>query len=159
MRLASTVAFLGTAVLLICIGLLLPSYFLLNGEKVQLESQTDDFSKHISQKNSEGLINTLNDIKSMVALVAPEETKIFPAIKIILARRPPSVPITSFRYTRADGGESILVLEGIAATRSSLINFAKTLKSEPLFQSVDLPISNLARESDIKFTLTIQGKF
>src|SRR3989344_3256231 len=159
LRITSTVAFLASTIFLISIALLLPSYFLLNAEKVRLEGETENFSKHISKKNSEGLINTLNDIKSMVALVVPEETKIFSTIKTILARRPSSVLINSFRYTRGDGKESSLVLEGMAASRNSLISFSKNLKTDPLFKSVDLPISNLARESDVKFTMTIIGKF
>jgi len=141
------------------IALLLPSYLALTTEDARLQSDIKSFLEQISEKNSKGLVTTLNEIKSIVALISPEDTKMYSVLKVILGKKPAGISITSIDYARNDGAPSSLSFQGVAASRSALIQFSKTLQSEKMFSSVSLPVSNLAKESDIKYSLTVSGDF
>ena len=63
--------------------------------------------------------------------------------------------ISSFEFVTLDGEIETIVLSGIASTRTSLANFRDSLEAHPRFHSIDLPISNLAKESDIVFSISV----
>lgn len=46
-------------------------------------------------------------------------------------------------------------VQGLANTRTALANFRNDIEQHPLFEKAELPISNLAKESDITFNITI----
>lgn len=47
-------------------------------------------------------------------------------------------------------------LKGFAPTRNSLLNFRKALEADSLFKSVLFPLTNLATEQNIAFTIQMQ---
>jgi len=51
--------------------------------------------------------------------------------------------------------EKRLVVRGIAKDRNTIINFADILRQNPVFKSVDLPISSLAENTNNSFSLNI----
>ena len=54
-------------------------------------------------------------------------------------------------------GESVreISISGTAASRQALADFRNRLREEDGVESVDLPISNLAKDRDIPFELTV----
>jgi len=46
-------------------------------------------------------------------------------------------------------------IEGIAPSREILLAFRRLLENDPLFKSVDLPISNFIKGSNIRFNLNL----
>jgi hypothetical protein len=68
------------------------------------------------------------------------------------------VVLRGYEFTRKDGVLSPAVVVGSAATRQALADFHAALKAEPTIEKVDLPISNLAKEKDIEFTMTVTFK-
>lgn len=65
------------------------------------------------------------------------------------------VDITQFSFNREEGDLKSIGLIGQAADRVSLSNFRDALEDDDRFLSADLPISNLAKDSDITFSMTI----
>ena len=56
-------------------------------------------------------------------------------------------------------GKGSLVLSGIADTRADLVLFRDNLEGTIPFEKVDLPVSVLAKNSAVPFTLTVTGSF
>jgi hypothetical protein len=52
-----------------------------------------------------------------------------------------------------------MAVSGKAVSRDALLSFSKALKSNHRFESVDLPVSNLAKSKDIEFSISIKGTF
>jgi hypothetical protein len=74
----------------------------------------------------------------------------------VLEARPKSITISQFLY--ADRGASAgatLGLHGIATDRAALQSFKKILEDTGKFTSVDVPISNFVKRTNIDFTLTL----
>lgn len=159
MRLVSFFCFFVTAVFLIAIGFLFPSYLSLSLDKNTLSSDVSDLESKISIKNSKGLKETLDQIKTTLSLVKPDETSILNSIQIILKQMPGGISVQSINYIRGQGAPSSITISGIASERDNLISFTKQLQKELSFTNVTLPVSNLAKEFNVPFSLTILGKF
>ncbi len=66
------------------------------------------------------------------------------------------ITIKNIQFARTDGVITSIDLNGVAQSRLSLIAFQKQLESDPLFSKAELPLSNLAKDKDIPFTITIE---
>lgn len=66
-----------------------------------------------------------------------------------------SIEIYDISLHRGQEGIEPIVISGEATDRQTLASFRDRLLAEEYIEEVDLPISNLARDKDILFTLTI----
>lgn len=78
---------------------------------------------------------------------------IFDAIQAVSV--PDVVMIKNYTFTRSETGLAQIKVDGTALTRRELITFRDKLNEQPLIEKVDLPISNLAKDKDITFSLTL----
>jgi len=67
-----------------------------------------------------------------------------------------AVTVKSFTFTRDGGVVESIAISGVGNTRTALAAFTKNLEAHPLFTRAELPISNLASEQDIAFSITIE---
>lgn len=65
------------------------------------------------------------------------------------------VAITSINFSKDTKGAKPVSISGLADNRESLAAFRDRLLAEDSVESVDLPISNLAKDKDIIFNLTV----
>lgn len=66
-----------------------------------------------------------------------------------------SVTIRSFAIERTDATIASIAVTGTANTRAALSNFSKDIEAHEFFGEADLPISNLAKDRDIGFSIEI----
>ena len=149
---------LGTG-FLVCVILLLPSYVMLALEKNALLDEEMNRGGVIKTESAKDLQATLGDIKVMLDIASPVETKLSEAIVGVMASRGTELVFNTISYTRGVDGPSSLTIEGTASTRAKLLSLSKALEKQDLFDDVSLPIDNLAKESNFNFTLTALGKF
>ena len=65
------------------------------------------------------------------------------------------IVIKSYSFNRKNTGISPIVVTGDAKTRAQLSAFRDALEMNPYFKTVTLPLSDLAKDSDIEFSITI----
>lgn len=159
LRLFTVIFLFLTAFCLISTALLFPSYISLYFERGVLEDESARVGMEIKVKNEKGIVETLARINHTLAAVKPQQSGVLQVTKVILDKLPSGISIDRFVYTRGEKADSSLSLQGVAETRSELITFSRELEKQPDFSKVDLPISNLAKQSDVPFTLTVLGKF
>ncbi len=140
-------------------ALLFPSYISLKSEKISYEADLTSLTNQVEIKDKEGLTATMNAIQSNLSLAKPDETMIYRAVGMLLDNVTNDISISSINYTRGDKSQSSLNIQGIAKDRTSLITFSNNLKKELMFEKVDLPVSNLAKQIDVPFNMTLLGKF
>jgi hypothetical protein len=73
--------------------------------------------------------------------------------------RPGGISISGFEYDRKTGKEPTLRVSGLARNRQELSDFVDMLRQDPLFDSAQLPVSDLAESSEIAFSVILTGKF
>jgi len=75
-------------------------------------------------------------------------------INAILLKKRSDIKITQISYQNDTRGRKIGVT-GTAPSREVLLFFRLALESSPAFKSVDLPISNFVKGSNIQFYLNL----
>jgi len=66
-----------------------------------------------------------------------------------------NVSLASYSFARTEGKVESISITGSAPSRASLAQFRDVLESHEFFDSAELPISNLAKDKDIPFNITI----
>jgi len=65
------------------------------------------------------------------------------------------ISIEVYEFSRTDGAVSTVRISGTANTRQALANLKQDIEADPLFSTAALPLSNLAKDSDIPFNIEI----
>jgi hypothetical protein len=86
-----------------------------------------------------------------------EEEKASLAMERALAERRAGIRITQLNWSESEGAAA-LSLVGVASDRQALLSFETRLKDSGNFSEVMLPVSNLAKESNISFQINLSLK-
>lgn len=154
-RVASVWMLLGAVALLFSAAMILPVYVLINAqvssyasgahEAVQKVAEYKAVSKELEQASTQSRI-----------IVDQEQEPVFSDfITVFDNMRGSEIEITSISLVRSDGDLGPVNLKGTAETRQSLASFRDRLLSDKQIVEVELPISNLAKDSDIVFSLNV----
>lgn len=141
--------------LLIMSLLSLPTYVLIRSLEDAMASQIDYAkAEEGSYKESERVIRDTNAFVNH--LRGGEEDIAFSIfIEELDKISSENITLTQFGFARENGELKQISLTGHANTRVGLSNFRDELAAHELFASVDLPISNLAKDKDITFSMKL----
>jgi hypothetical protein len=142
------------ATLLLFLGLI---YFLLSQDTVTSSIE----STNEKAVTLEELEKELKESRTALALFTPKEQGYLPtALFNELTQKGETffgVYITEFLYTE-NKKASTVALSGNAKTRDALVSFLEHLRKKNIVESVDSPISNLSKSTDIPFKATVYLK-
>lgn len=160
-RLAVVALFFLFSVEVVGIAALMPSFFLSKVKDDQIKNEQKVLGALMEEEKDPQLALELERAKNQIRqLVVDEETvEVAKLFGIVNKDRAPGISISSFDLDRKKEGEDELRIFGTASSRDALVLFNKTLETEELFTKVELPVSDLARNRDITFSIRIQGNF
>ncbi|HEY0220681.1 MAG TPA: hypothetical protein VGC58_00465 [Candidatus Paceibacterota bacterium] len=127
-------------------------------------SKEKEVTLRVEKMNESPLISSLNMIKPTIKALNSEiilmdryldYPEAMPFFSTVLSKKETSIKINQFSYTAIGSSTATISLQGFSATRDSLVEFKKSLDDLKIFKSVDLPISNYAKDRDINFSMTI----
>ena len=146
--------------LFIGIALLLPSFFLSKAREEVLMEQAAITRDSVTLQEKETLEETLRAASQKLTILAREEGEVPLRLvfETILNHKTEGIALTELFYAES---EDVVTLSasGVAERRSDLLKFSGALREDPLFTNIQLPVSNLAEDRDISFTITIRGDF
>ena len=152
------VVFLSLCIILatLSLALVMPTFLSLYFERA--ETFVDQAEAERMQDASENTsiianISRLDARLSAIEKISAERT-IISFFERVMVQAGNGISINSLTVMRDEKNGTIRV-EGIASTRESLVNFSRSLQGEPSFASVDLPVSSLAKNRDIPFSIGI----
>ncbi len=138
---------------------MIPAYFAAKISKDAVEK------KLIDQKNTPvpaldiETQTIIQNINSRIKIVKDVEQNKFlvseRVINQILLKKMTDIKISSIVYNSDSGSIKKIQITGSAPSRERLLLFRRALEENTLFKSVDLPISNFIKGSDIIFSLTL----
>ncbi len=152
-RVASVTLFALSVAVVVGIVSLIPAYANIYE---QLESGKTEFeSRKNDNKDNKDLIKEANKNAVVIDTLqnSLQKQKLTDLLNEVLVDVPDGINIVGFSYDRNAG---TLVLEGFAKSRSLVAPYARSLEESPLFESVPVPISDLAKSSDLEFHLSIK---
>jgi len=141
--------------------LLLPSYVLSTSRAHTTKGQIDLIIKYVQEQGGDDSAEVLRAMNVKISALRNNSSAISFERIIDAALRHRGSHIVwggiTYEYT-ADGDteEGRAVISGTANTRDSLLGFVERLESDTLFSEVDLPISNLAEERDVRFSIRLK---
>lgn len=145
-----------TFLFVVSIFFLLPSYMLVRSEKTAVIDETNILEQAmVDSKEAEArLYVSLAKSKISYAKDAINKKQFIEALARVMANDRSSIDITAITFERGETSNHITI-SGTADTRDELLSFKKVLESETFFSFVDLPVSNLAKNRDIDFSISI----
>ena len=161
-RVLAVYLFFAGGALTIGLILLLPSYLLANVVERDAKAEVAALQNSSESSEREEINSKLLLTKERLRAITAEEDRmdLYTTIDRIAEQSPGSIELTSFSYTKGQGEDpSVLLLGGLADTREGLLSFTKTLEDDELFDEVILPVSSLAQDKDIEFSIEIRGIF
>lgn len=76
-------------------------------------------------------------------------------IENVLSSRAAGIKLNAIDLSKPEGGKWLLKLNGVSSSRKEMLAFTENLKKNPLFTEVDSPFSNLIKEADSNFAITL----
>ena len=117
----------------------------------QVENAADELE---SSEASELLIKDANE--RAVHLVSKEDGVDFSLLMEQLeSLAGAGITITQFNFERKDNKLGPIKISGIAASRADLTSFDDSIEAHASFSEAELPISNLAKDSNINYQITV----
>lgn len=154
---------MGASVLLLfsCVGIFLtiafvPTYVLVGAQIKTFEGVERNNSKSAVSETTESEMNDTENLLRQLSKTSESRTA-GSIIADIEKTAPPAISFKTFRIESVKGTTTIQV-QGVAETRGSLAEFKKALEASDSFAKADVPISDLAKETDLPFMLTIIPK-
>jgi len=136
--------------------LLMPTYVFLVGSASDKTTRLAHIKATLSSADEVALSSRLaalsRDAAALLAL--SKRPSVSGAVRSVLAISRPGVKISGFTYTPGTTS-SVLLLTGVAATRDSLRAYQLALQNMPSANSVTLPVSVYAKDTEIPFTITV----
>lgn len=162
LRVATIAAIFMFFTVLAGIGELLPSYFILKSRESAAKERVDIIKESVAKRKKDVSSAVLFETKEKLELLAFDENNV--SLKIIfetiINKKPSGVHINGIFYDKDQSvKENKILIKGEADNRESLLEFKKLLGTESKFTSVFLPISNLASDRNIKFSIKVTGNF
>lgn len=155
LRVSTSWFFLWAATFLVAIFILVPAYVLINIQVSVYENSAKIAQERIT--SYEEVSNSLKNASEQAKLIVDgtKQTMMNEYIALFEQLQYPGIELSKVALARSDKGVTPVILDGRAVDRESLAAFRDRLLAEPTVEAVDLPISNLAKDKDIQFTLTV----
>ena len=155
-RLLGTLLLLGALVIGSGAGVLVPSYFLAQEEAEASKRYAAALQQTLSLSEGSAVGKALPVLAEQVTLMKSYQADpmLSPSLERVTAAIPDNVSIRrmSFKFSSITDGQITVV--GNAETRAALIAFVDSLKKDPLFKGVTVPVADLVSDNDLPFTLT-----
>lgn len=156
-RVATVVATFTVVVSLLGLIILIPSYYLAQNKRQVLEQEFLAFSvdKNVDEDENAPRAVLARMRGAMRVLSAMPESMLLQNMVTVLKHRTQGIEITEIRYSRTNTDIGDFVVVGTAETRAQLVDFRDRVSEEKVFSKVDLPISYLAKDTNVAFQITI----
>lgn len=136
---------------------LFPSWLSSYYKEKDFSLRSEEANKSLSTLDISSTTSYIKRLNSTLAVI--DESLSYPnfnsIIDDVLKRKPTGVRIDGIYYTVNSKNTAGLAISGIGDKRDTLVSFSESLKDISYFKKVDLPISNLAKDKNIVFTINV----
>jgi len=160
-RLISTSLFVPISLLgFFLLAYLVPYYIAVKSKDLWVAEQFNSVIK-IENKEKRGpkfLAGRGQTLEELNAIEFYNKNSLAPSIYFgkIIANKNPSIIITKLSFTGIQKNQGLFLVNGVSQNREGLVSFIEALRAVAGFVSVESPISDFAKESNISFTLNIK---
>lgn len=157
-RVISVWFYMWTAAMIGSVAIMLPAYVLINSQVSVYEQSAQSASEKVANfEEVKKQVEHSNElaVKMQNQLALPRMSDYLALFRSLEGQ---GVTITSTDVSRTDAVFSPIRISGKAESRQALASFRDRISSDARVEKVDLPLSNLAKDKDIQFSLTVTLK-
>lgn len=135
--------------------ILVPAFFLIYSQALVYEQSAEYASQKIAsyESVSEALVQSSQQAKIIIDSSNLEPVSVY--LSLFESLLGSDIELSGLTVQRDEAGIAPVSLIGVATDRQSLADFRDRLLNDPKITEVDLPISNLAKDKDIYFNITV----
>lgn len=139
-------------------AMLVPSYMISLSHKAEVTAELDALKKSLDLKKNTDTESFIDEASAKIKASASSVSKGYmtDAVEAIVSRKGSEISLSDITLEKIATGLKVSI-SGVALTRDGLLGFVKDLKSSDSLKSVDLPVSSLAKEKNISFTITLES--
>lgn len=139
--------------------LLFSNRFLIDFEKTAVENEAKNLAGSSLQKELDEYETKLSHIKAEYDLFSKEIIYPTSIISKIKEKEVSGIILNSIGFQKTNE-EGVIKIEigGVAKDRDTLINYSRNLKTDNLFKDISIPVSSLAKNKDVPFSLSVSAK-
>ena len=159
LRVATFLAFFIAIAIGFLTTLFLPSVFFSTYKNQTIHHQLESMA--INKNNGDDPIQTIKNINTMVRIFSgaySQETPMSSIIKKIISLKNSKIQITAISLVKNTDLSKTVVVRGVSQTRDALTSFNNDLRADSVFTKVDLPLTNLIKDVNTDFTITLTYK-
>lgn len=135
--------------------LLIPVAVLVN---LQLDAYAETYTRvsadNASFAEAEEDVRQANDLASLLSGVSAY-APVWPDIAFVMDMAGPAITVTEVNAVREKEVVAAVTVSGDAATRAALAAYRDALEADPRVLSAALPLSNLAKDRDVPFSIVV----
>lgn len=152
-RLFTLLFVLASGVIVVGSGLLAPSYFLSKNTVDSSERYVQALEETVGLKERAGVTEKVSKLAEQVRILNDLNTKpVSPRLlEDILEAKSSNIVITSIAFS--GGAEPAFSLSGVSETRAGLLQFVDALKENSRMSGIDIPVSQLALDENLPFSI------
>ena len=135
----------------------IPTYVLVGAQIKSFEGTHGDESNKGATTTTQTDIRDTEDILKQLGKTG-ESFAVSSLIREIETLAPEGILFKTFRIESVSVATTTVQVQGIAETREALARFKVALETSKSFEKAEVPISNLAKEIDLPFGITITTK-
>jgi len=135
----------------------LPLWFISGFKEKEAVLQKKYMDNSTLFKNTDSISDIVFDTNAKLRVInnVLSYPKFRPLVDIIIQSKSENIYISGINYKYTDVTTANIVIIGIANKREDLVAFVKTLEGTKVFQTVNLPVGNLAQDKNINFSIEI----
>ena len=139
---------------------LLPTYLLSHFREVEAGDAALGANAASRDAENQTLLTTLGSANALATALAPAPENLSAAnfVALIASDKTPGNSVTSLLYSKSPNGNQKITVQGVAGTRDDLTAFTQALEGDSRIASVNLPISDLAADSNVQFSFDVIAK-
>jgi len=135
---------------------LLPPYVLITSQVTVYQESAAEASEKVESFKSVRVGLARSNQEAGMVMGMRDDVLLSDYISLFESLQGPGVQITNVGLNKNKEGMAPATITGVATDRRNLASFRDRLLAEEEVVSVDLPISNLAQDKDIRFTVTVE---
>lgn len=140
--------------------MLLPSFFLIK-QHFDLANTASPLSVAETDPLLENILELPGEINTKLTFFQTinGEKGAMNTLASVISSLPDGVKLNSILFSKKQGDKdkkgTAILISGIARNRESLVSFGNILRETNKFSSVEVPVSSLAKEKDLPFSMNI----
>lgn len=162
LRLGTTAALVLTGAMVIGVVSLIPAYLFARGERNEIEQYQVIQGETREVSKQDNAVEIARYVRSLIEQAERTgHARAARSIELVLRdweRHANDIIISGFVFSTPDTKDAVpqVRISGEARNRAVLNTFVQTLRRDPAFSNIELPVSDLANSDETKFSVVIQ---